>query len=196
MSQEADLQYCKTDLIGAKGIVFCKYARASSALHVMETISEAGTVSVSRHVSRFAALPLIMVCVLACKQACMHALVWPLKDGRLLNYAQQLHDAQMQELCQRIIIKLCISPACCNQSALDFSHMHTAFMHFLVRCCSARLVVGGMQLAGYKIKCMLAEPKSKRHSPEAASWPSEVQACAVPPCCLSYREMLAMMVLA
>ena len=43
MGQEADLQYCKTDLIGAKGIVFCKYQRASTALHVMEAISGVGT---------------------------------------------------------------------------------------------------------------------------------------------------------
>ncbi|KAK9810800.1 hypothetical protein WJX73_008634 [Symbiochloris irregularis] len=71
MSQEPDLQYCKTDLIGAKGIVFCKYARASSALHVMEAVNETG------------------------------------------------------------------------------------------------------MLAGYKVKCMLAEPKSKRHSPEAVSWTNE-----------------------
>lgn len=44
MSQEPDLQYCKTDLIGSKGIVFCKYTRASSALHVMEAINETGMV--------------------------------------------------------------------------------------------------------------------------------------------------------
>lgn len=39
-----DLQYCKTDLIASKGIVFCKYAKSSSALLALEEITERGTV--------------------------------------------------------------------------------------------------------------------------------------------------------
>ncbi len=39
-----DLQYCKTDLIATKGIVFCKYAKSSSALMALEEIAERGTV--------------------------------------------------------------------------------------------------------------------------------------------------------
>lgn len=40
-----DLQYCKTDLIAAKGVVFCKYAKSSSALAALEAITETGMVS-------------------------------------------------------------------------------------------------------------------------------------------------------
>ena len=47
-----DLQYCKTDLIAAKGVVFCKYAKSSSALAALEAINETGMVSqVALHVS-------------------------------------------------------------------------------------------------------------------------------------------------
>lgn len=46
MSQFQDLQYCKTDLIATKGVVFCKFARASSALYAMELINET---SIVRH---------------------------------------------------------------------------------------------------------------------------------------------------
>ena len=40
-----DLQYCKTDLIAAKGVVFCKYAKSSSALAALEAVTDTGTVS-------------------------------------------------------------------------------------------------------------------------------------------------------
>lgn len=46
MSQYPDIQYCKTDLISAKGIVFCKFSKASSALHAMELVNETGIVRV------------------------------------------------------------------------------------------------------------------------------------------------------
>lgn len=44
MSQFQDLQYCKTDLIAAKGVVFCKFARASSALYALELVNETSIV--------------------------------------------------------------------------------------------------------------------------------------------------------
>ncbi len=40
-----DLQYCKTDLIATKGVVFCKYAKSSSALAALEAITDTGMVS-------------------------------------------------------------------------------------------------------------------------------------------------------
>ncbi len=40
-----DLQYCKTDLIAAKGVVFCKYAKSSSALAALEAVADTGMVS-------------------------------------------------------------------------------------------------------------------------------------------------------
>ena len=39
-----DLQYCKTDLIAAKGVVFCKYGKSSSALAALEAVTESGMV--------------------------------------------------------------------------------------------------------------------------------------------------------
>lgn len=44
MARFAGLQYCKTDLIATKGIVFVKYARSSSACLAMETIQDTGMV--------------------------------------------------------------------------------------------------------------------------------------------------------
>ena len=44
MSQFPGLQYCKTDLMAEKGIVFCKFCRASQALAALETIGALGTV--------------------------------------------------------------------------------------------------------------------------------------------------------
>ena len=38
MSKFRDLEYCKVDLIAAKGIVFVKYAKSSSALLALESI--------------------------------------------------------------------------------------------------------------------------------------------------------------
>lgn len=43
-----DLQYCKTDLIATKGVVFCKYAKSSSALAALEAITDTGMVSSGR----------------------------------------------------------------------------------------------------------------------------------------------------
>jgi hypothetical protein len=45
MSAYGDLDYCKTDLIANKGVVFCKFNKASSALVAMENINSSGTVS-------------------------------------------------------------------------------------------------------------------------------------------------------
>ena len=39
-----DLEYCKTDLIASKGVAFCKYTKASSALAALEDISAKGMV--------------------------------------------------------------------------------------------------------------------------------------------------------
>ncbi len=44
MGRWPDLQYCKTDLIAAKGVVFCKFARSSSALRALEAVTENGMV--------------------------------------------------------------------------------------------------------------------------------------------------------
>jgi hypothetical protein len=38
MAKFRDLEYCKIDLIAAKGIVFVKYAKSSSALLALESI--------------------------------------------------------------------------------------------------------------------------------------------------------------
>lgn len=43
VSKYPDLEYCKTDLIASKGVVFCKYSKASAALKAMEDICETGT---------------------------------------------------------------------------------------------------------------------------------------------------------
>lgn len=44
MARFSGMQYCKTDLIATKGIVFVKYAKSSSACLAMETIQETGMV--------------------------------------------------------------------------------------------------------------------------------------------------------
>jgi hypothetical protein len=49
LSRYPDLEYCKTDLIAAKGVVFVKYAKASSALQALEDVAAKGMVSSSRH---------------------------------------------------------------------------------------------------------------------------------------------------
>ncbi|CAD7697503.1 unnamed protein product [Ostreobium quekettii] len=43
MGKCVDLEYCKTDLIASKGVVFCKFQKASAALKAMEDICETGT---------------------------------------------------------------------------------------------------------------------------------------------------------
>eukprot|EP00210_Caulerpa_lentillifera_P008383 g7995.t1 len=40
MNKYPDMEYCKTDLIQTKGVVFCKYSKASSALKAMESVNE------------------------------------------------------------------------------------------------------------------------------------------------------------
>ncbi|KAG1678862.1 hypothetical protein FOA52_003530 [Chlamydomonas sp. UWO 241] len=45
MSMYGDLDYCKTDLIANKGVVFCKFNKASSALVAMENINRSGTLA-------------------------------------------------------------------------------------------------------------------------------------------------------
>ncbi len=44
MAAFRDLQYCKTDLIASKGIVFCKYTKASAALRALEAVNATGQV--------------------------------------------------------------------------------------------------------------------------------------------------------
>jgi hypothetical protein len=44
MAQWPELQYCKTDLIASKGVVFCKFSQSSSALRALESIAENGMV--------------------------------------------------------------------------------------------------------------------------------------------------------
>jgi hypothetical protein len=39
-----DLEYCKTDLIPSKGVLFLKFSKASSALFCLEVINERSTV--------------------------------------------------------------------------------------------------------------------------------------------------------
>ncbi|KXZ53325.1 hypothetical protein GPECTOR_7g1219 [Gonium pectorale] len=38
------LEYCKTDLVASKGVVFCKFTKASSALRALEDVTGRGTV--------------------------------------------------------------------------------------------------------------------------------------------------------
>lgn len=40
-----ELEYCKTDLIATKGVVFCKFSKASSALRALEQVSARGTLA-------------------------------------------------------------------------------------------------------------------------------------------------------
>ena len=49
MASFDDLEYCKTDLIAAKGIVFCKYSKTSSALKALESVQQTGMVSQQLH---------------------------------------------------------------------------------------------------------------------------------------------------
>ena len=64
-----DLQYCKTDLISAKGVVFCKFARSSAALRCMEAVNE------TCMVSRPGKLPVVQGC-----PAHIRSAAWP-TDG-------------------------------------------------------------------------------------------------------------------
>ena len=52
MASFDDLEYCKTDLIAAKGIVFCKYSKTSSALKALESVQQTGMVSNSGQCSK------------------------------------------------------------------------------------------------------------------------------------------------
>ena len=44
MAHWPELQYCKTDLIASKGVVFCKFSQSSSALRALESIADNGAV--------------------------------------------------------------------------------------------------------------------------------------------------------
>ena len=77
MASTRDLQYCKTDLIASKGIVFCKYSKASSALIALEEITETGMVRAllrrqlmwkgsASHVMTGCCWQTVMICVDAC----------------------------------------------------------------------------------------------------------------------------------
>jgi hypothetical protein len=44
MAHWPELQYCKTDLIASKGVVFCKFSQSSSALRALESIADNGMV--------------------------------------------------------------------------------------------------------------------------------------------------------
>jgi hypothetical protein len=37
-------EYCKTDLVATKGVVFCKYSKASFALQALEDVQAKGAV--------------------------------------------------------------------------------------------------------------------------------------------------------
>ncbi len=59
MSKFRDLEYCKIDLIAAKGIVFVKYAKSSSALLALESIL-ANDCMVSPTSSNFSTMPCVL----------------------------------------------------------------------------------------------------------------------------------------
>ena len=42
ISKFKDLEYCKTDLVATKGVVFCKFFKSSSALLALEDVSSRG----------------------------------------------------------------------------------------------------------------------------------------------------------
>ena len=67
-----DLQYCKTDLIASKGVVFCKYTKSSSALLAMEAVQETGMVGSWSGVcfNKLARLRLAGQFFAACKLTC------------------------------------------------------------------------------------------------------------------------------
>lgn len=111
LNKYSDLDYCKTDLIQSKGIVFAKYAKASSALKGMEEINETGMVS-----------PSILDMLFASK------------------------------LCQWM------------QLILFFLPLHDPCLLFMYPYLfpEPKSVYDIFKVAGYKVKCMLAEPKSKR----------------------------------
>ena len=44
MSKYPGLEYCKVDLVATKGVVFCKFYRASAALAALEDINASGMV--------------------------------------------------------------------------------------------------------------------------------------------------------
>jgi hypothetical protein len=52
LSRYPDLEYCKVDLISSKGVVFVKYAKASSALQALEEVASKGMVSGSADVQQ------------------------------------------------------------------------------------------------------------------------------------------------
>ena len=44
MCKFQDLEYCKTDLVASKGVVFCKFQKSSSALQALEDVNIRGMV--------------------------------------------------------------------------------------------------------------------------------------------------------
>jgi hypothetical protein len=44
MGQHEGLEYCKVDLVASKGVVFCKFNRASAALRALERVTATSTV--------------------------------------------------------------------------------------------------------------------------------------------------------
>ena len=44
MCKFQDLEYCKTDLVASKGVVFCKFQKSSSALQALEDVNMRGMV--------------------------------------------------------------------------------------------------------------------------------------------------------
>lgn len=135
------LEYCKTDLVAAKGVVFCKFTRASAALRALEDVTARGMV-------------------------------------RLLAGCRGLSGCPAAH-------------ACCCGTLLLSSFPYTAWPSqapFAVGCCWPALSVSPVQVAKYKVKCMLAEPKTKRGrsegSPQDAFSPMmQVNGSLLPPVC-------------
>eukprot|EP00887_Chlorella_sp_A99_P005987 scaffold27.g5987.t1 len=109
MARFSGMQYCKTDLIATKGIVFVKYGKSSAACLAMETIQETGMTALAR--------------------------AGGVRAG----------PAARPRRCgaRRDIAATCLTDAR-----------------------AARAPAPRAQVAGYKVKVMLAEPKSRRSSPE------------------------------
>ena len=116
------LEYCKTDLVAAKGVVFCKFTKASAALQALEDVTVRGTVSCAP--------------VVAHRGQCFA----PVVPGRR-----------------------------CSRSLL-VPWDPTLTSHRWRR----PTLPTTLQVASYKVKCMLAEPKTKRGRSDGS--PQEMQA--------------------
>jgi hypothetical protein len=109
-AKHADLEYCKTDLIATKGVVFCKFSKSSSALKALEEITSQGTVGLQGAWGRRRG---------AWGGGWSKVAGWPPRG--VLSWAMS------------------------KQGLISRRHPPPL-----------------VQLAGYKVKCMLAEPKTKR----------------------------------